>query len=305
MNISTRHSNRRKGFTLAELLVAMTITLVLVTLTITITGTAIDAWRGARTEIRAASQAKIMLDALGSDLESMILRRNNEFEWLHADSKEVDVGPEDQPSPNAGRLIFFTAAADRYNGEVGKDSIDEGGDVCAVSYQLAYTDPIFGGEDEKTSTFVMYRALLNPDETFRGLLGEDDLDEAFRSQSTGNEPVDFICENIYELTVTFVVEYVDGNDEKKTVRIPVMATAKGQDAVREFVINGTRIKANGRDSVPYKYGAVVAVDLSITVISDPGLRILKNSPFANPEAKAKFIEQNGYRYSKTVLTPRP
>ncbi|MDA7888063.1 type II secretion system GspH family protein [Akkermansiaceae bacterium] len=305
MIIFSQRSTRRKGFTLAELLVAMTITIVLVTLTITITGTAIDAWRGARTEIRAASQAKIMLDALGSDLESMILRRNNEYEWLHADSKGDDIGPEDQPSPNAGRLIFFTAAADRYNGEVGNEAVDNGGDVCAVSYQLAYTDPVFGGEDDKTSTFVMYRALLNPDETFRGLLGEVDLDEAFRSKSTGNEPVDFICENIYELTVTFVVEYIDSNDEKKTVRIPVMATTKGQNAVREFEINGTRIKANGRDSVPYKYGSVVAVDLSITVISDPGLRILKNSPFADDEAKAKFIAQNGYRYSKTVLTPQP
>ncbi|MDG1670678.1 MAG: hypothetical protein P8H96_07420, partial [Akkermansiaceae bacterium] len=180
-----------------------------------------------------------------------------------------------------------------------------GGDVCAVSYQLAYTDPIFGGDDEKTSTFVMYRALLNPDETFRGLLGEENLEVAFRSKSTGNEPVDFICENIYELTVTFVVEYIDGDNDKKTVRIPIMATAKGQNAVREFIINGTRIKANGRDSVPYKNGSVVAVDLSITVISDPGLRILKNSPFANAEAKAKFIEQNGYRYTKTVITPRP
>lgn len=305
MTVNKQRSIFRRGFTLAELLVAMTITLILVTLTITITGTAIDAWRGARTEIRAASQAKIMLNALGSDLESMIIRRNNEFEWLHADAKDTQVGPEEQPSPNAGRLIFFTQASDRYNGEVGNEAIDKGGDVCAVSYQLTYTDPIFGGEDEDTSTFVMYRSLLNPDETFRGLLGEEDLEKAYQSKSTGNEPVDFICENIYELTVTFVVEYLDENEEKKTVRIPVMATTKGPDAVREFVINGTRIKANGRDTVPYKNGSVVAVDLSITVLSDPGLRILKNSPFSNEEDKALFIAQNGYRYTKTVLTPRP
>ena len=54
MIISKQRPVLKRGFTLAELLVAMTITLILVTLTITITGTAIDAWRGARTEIRAA-----------------------------------------------------------------------------------------------------------------------------------------------------------------------------------------------------------------------------------------------------------
>ncbi|MDB4620218.1 prepilin-type N-terminal cleavage/methylation domain-containing protein, partial [Akkermansiaceae bacterium] len=55
---------QKKGFTLAELLVAMAITVVLVSLTVVITGSALDAWRGARNEIRAARQAKIMLDAL-------------------------------------------------------------------------------------------------------------------------------------------------------------------------------------------------------------------------------------------------
>ena len=56
-----------KGFTLAELMVAMSITLVLVLLTLQITGTAIDAWKAARTEIRAAGQAKVMLNAQGRD----------------------------------------------------------------------------------------------------------------------------------------------------------------------------------------------------------------------------------------------
>ncbi|MDB4127797.1 type II secretion system GspH family protein, partial [bacterium] len=78
-------AGRNKGFTLAELLVAMTITIVLVSLTVVITGSAIDAWRGARTEIRAAGQAKVMLNSLGRDLESMVYRQgNNNSQWLIA-----------------------------------------------------------------------------------------------------------------------------------------------------------------------------------------------------------------------------
>ena len=151
-----------KGFTLVELLVAMTITVVLVSLVVVITGSALDSWRGARNEIRAARQAKIMLDAMGRDLESFVVRANNNFEWLNIQADSRDIGPEGRPSPNSARLVFLTAATDRYDGNVGVAGSDEGGDISTVGYSLEFRDPIFADQNERFSNFVLYRNLVDP-----------------------------------------------------------------------------------------------------------------------------------------------
>jgi len=306
---------RAKGFTLAELLVAMTITVVLVSLTMIITGSAIDAWKGARTEIRAAGQAKVMLSALGRDLESIVIRQgNNDTQWLLASSKEDNIGPEGQPSPNAGRITFFTAAADRYDGNAGSQeklsggaanrNADKGGDVSSVSYQLDYADPVWGDQSDRFSTFVLYRKLLNPDETYAGVSSTDDLETTFDSRGGTNDLADLMCENVYEFTVSFVVAYRDNRDELTSVTIPVMSTSSGKDVVRSFAINGGGLAPNENSRSEFAGGKVTTVELGITVLSDEGVAILKKNPFKNPVDKAKFIEEQGYRYTRTVAMPQ-
>lgn len=307
---------RNNGFTLAELLVAMTITIVLVSLTVVITGSAIDAWKGARTEIRAAGQAKIMLNSIGRDLESMVFRQgNNDSQWLIASSKSEDIGPQDQPSPNAARLTFFTAASDRYNGNAGSrekiqgDSTidraaDKGGDVSAVSYQLDFADPVWGDPSDNFATFVLYRKLLDPDETYAGVTGTKDLEQTFDTRGGQNDLADLMCENVYEFTVTFVVAYRDNNGNNKTVKVPVMSTNAGKEVVKSFAINGTGLAPNENTKSEYVGGRISAVELSITVLSDEGIAILKKSPFKSPQDKNKFIEEKGFRYTRSVSIPQ-
>lgn len=306
----------KKGFTLAELLVAMTITIVLVSLTVVITGSAIDAWKGARTEIRAAGQAKIMLNSIGRDLESLVYRQGtNDSQWLIASSRNQDVGPQNEASPNAARLTFFTAAADRYNGNAGSRekiqgdaaidrTADEGGDVCAVSYQLDFADPVWGDPSEQFSTFVLYRKLLDPRETYDGVTGTKDLEQTFDTRGGANELADLMCENVYEFTVTFVVSYRDNTGNNKTVKVPVMSTNAGKEVVKSFAINGTGLAPNENTKSEYVGGRISAVELSITVLSDEGIAILKKSPFKSPIDKAKFIEEKGFRYTRSVSIPQ-
>ncbi|YCM44737.1 type II secretion system protein [Verrucomicrobiaceae bacterium 227] len=301
----SKKSRQAKGFTLAELLVAMSITIVLVTLTVIITGSAIDAWKGARTEIRAAGQAKAMLNALGRDLEALVSRTGTESEWLYASAQDQMIGPDGESSPNAARMYFFTAASDRYDGNAGDLVEDQGGDVSAVGYELAYVDPVFGDDSEQFSTFVLYRKLLDPDETFKGkLIGTSELEQDFLVQSGTNELEDFICENVYEFTVIFVIEYKDNNGEIQTVKVPVLSDPGAKDTVKTFQISGAGLEPNENRNSEYRGGRIVAVELSITVLSDEGIRILRKSPFANDDAKNKFIEKNGFRYTRSVAIPQ-
>jgi len=315
MKITFKKVSTHRGFTLAELLVAMAITLVLVSLTIVITGTAIDAWKSARTEIRAANQAKTMLNALGRDLESMVFRQgNNSNEWLVAHSDEDDIGPDSQPSPNAARLIFFTAASDRYDGNAGSNERvsgslevsgeeDAGGDVSAVSYQLDFADPVWGDQSEEFSTFVLYRKLINPDETYQGIIGAEDLEQTFDTRGGANELADLMCENVYEFTVTFTIDYRDEQGDRKTVSLPVMSSVSGSDIVKSFSIKGTGLAPNNSSRSEYSGGRVTTVDLAITVLSDEGVAILKKRSFDGND-KARFLEENAFRYTRSVSIPQ-
>jgi len=301
-----RTSRQAKGFTLAELLVAMSITIILVTLTVIITGSAIDAWKGARSEIRAAGQAKAMLNALGRDLEALVSRTGTNSEWLYASAQDEMIGPDGESSPNAARMYFFTAASDRYDGNAGDATRDEGGDISAVGYELDYLDPIFGDESEKFATFVLYRRLLDPDETFNGkLIGTSELKQDFEVQAGTNELEDFICENVYEFTVIFVIEYKDNNGAIKTVKVPVLSNPEGSiNAKKSFKITGAGLEPDENPNSEYRGGRIVSVELSITVLSDEGIRILRKSPFRIADTKNKFIEKNGYRYTRSIAIPQ-
>ncbi len=298
---NSRHQS--KGFTLAELLVAMSITLVLVSLTMIITGSAIDAWKGARTEIRAAGQAKIMLNALSRDLESMVIRSGNNYEWLLATARGEAVGPEREKSPNAVRMIFLTGASDRYNGQAGTSN-DGGGDVSSVSYELDYADPVWGDRSDEFSTFILYRKLLDPDKTFTQVVHKDDLEQAFRQGGSVNELADLMCENVYEFTTTFIIDYLDSNGDRKTTSVPVMSNITGTDVVNSFSITGNGLEPNGQPNSEFRDGKVTSIELSITVLSDEGVKILKKRQFRRAEDKASFIEENGFRYSSTVIIPQ-
>lgn len=315
MKNNLKTSNLKKAFTLVELLVAMTITLIIVSLTIIITGQAVDSWQTARVEIRAASQAKVMLNSLARDLESLVVRSgNNANQWLAATSEETNVGPDGQPSPNASRVTFYTAASDRYNGNAGSQQklnpdagnvdADQGGDVSVVSYLLDFADPVFGDQSGNFSTFVLYRKLMDPDETYASFSTSSDLEAAFDTVSGGaNELEDLMCENVYEFTMTFVVDHkdVDGNDT--ITYLPILQNGGGNTSGNSFAINGTGLSLNGNTRSVFASGRVAAIELSITVLSDAGVDILGRRQFANETQRAKFIEENGTRFSKSVLIP--
>jgi len=305
-------SIRRRGFTLIELLVAMAITTVIVAVLVSITGVALDTWQRGRAEIRASRQAKSMLDTMAKDFESLVSRRGNNFEWLYTKVESQLPGPSANTSSNSAELTFFTAATDRYEGNVGGTK-DLGGDVSCVSYQLKWQDPVEGEEDDKSATFVLYRLLVNPDETFKDLLGKDDLESAFQSKSQKVKEVEnFVCENIYQFTLTYQVEVTQagsGGGTSKT--FPVRVTLGDSGPGKELRLRGNGIETPGLSTGSIspqvtadelKAGRLIGVEIGITVLSDSAVIRLNNSNL-DQKVREKILAQESFQYSRTVELP--
>lgn len=281
---------------MVELLVSMAITILIITMIVTITSIALDAWRDSRNEIRASRQAKALLDVLSKDLESMVIRSGNNYEWFNA---KAGIPAGDIPSSSIASLIFFTAATDRYDGNIGGTE-DKGGDVSTVGYSMVIQNPITGTSGD-FNTFAMYRQLENPDVTFNSYLAKPEtpggpgLATSFGTIKTDGS--NFICENIRELSIVFLIEYVDTNGTRQQVRIPVLANGGGK-SVKEFKIMGSGLQTDVTDPV-FANGRLLSADVSISVISDHGLGILRATGDPN------LAEANSYHYSTTVRLPQP
>lgn len=302
-----RKRKRVKGFSLVELMVAMVITALIVTVLISITGVATDTWTRSRSELRASRQAKVFIDTLAKDLESMVSRRGNNFEWLYAG---VD-GGADLPtvvregtagSGDALSLTFMTAATDRYLGQVG-EAADLGGDISCVSYRLRHQNPISDGGDEETDTFVVYRLLKNPDVTFQSLLSQPDLQLAFQPFDGEIENKEnFICENLHQFEITFLVEIsedVAGTITSRTVRVPILSEGSG----KEFRLLGngidTNVEPNGVDVDVLATGRLKGVEISASVLSDAGVSRMNAADGLTEDDYAR----NVYHYSRVVEVP--
>ena len=311
-----RTSSIRRGFTLMELMVAMAITTIIVTVLVSITSIALDTWNRSRAELRASRQAKTMIDTMARDFESLVIRRGNTSEWLSALAPDNPIGGNLQ-STNASDLIFFTAATDRYDGKIGDPIADRGGDVSCVAYSLEYRDPLVTSGIGTYRTFVLNRLLINPDETFTRLLGLTDstnvaksLDSVFTAAFGPrlSDPKNFVCENVFQFSVTFHVQITDTTQTPPTlVNYPItIAQQNSGQTTKSFTIQGTGIKtelgAGKFSAAQVASGRITAMEVSVTVISDFGIDQLRNRSFTGSQ-QAEFLAKHSYEFSKLVQLP--
>ncbi len=300
---TTFASSQKRGFSLLELLVAMTVTTLIVGSLISITSIAMDTWNRSRSELRASRQAKAMVDTLARDLESLVTRRDNTLsEWLSAEAKSSGT------NTSAVNLYFYTAAADRYSGNIGGSSGNEG-DVSCVGYQLEERDPFRDGGSGAFDTFVLGRHLVNPDVTFTSLLGkpENDSDPGlnvlfqnqFGSEMTKTDA--FVCENIFQFSITFNVQtIVSGANVNQFVTI---GPASSSDKNLRITGQGITTKSAGAPdpTVPLTNGKITSIGISLSVLSDPGVEQLRRD--RSKASDAKWLAKNSYQYSKLVQLP--
>ena len=318
--MNTQRISRPRGFTLIEVMVAMTVTAMIVTILVSITAIALDTWTRSRSEVRAARQAKSLVDTMGRDLESLVNRDGTKSEWLSA-VVEPAAASGNSPgieSSNAAKLIFYTSPTDRYDGDLSNE--ESIGDVSCVGYELRYQDPIKAQGSKEIPTFVLYRLLVNPDDTFEKILAEANktasslnakFDENFQSKMDQSE--NFVCENIFQYTITFNVT-VKSESKGRTANIkniPITLSNSGAASATEFRLEAGNIET---DFVPsdmgigvdqLKAGELTSVEISLTVLTDFGVEQMRNRKFQNTTEEAQFLSKNSYQYSKLIPVPSP
>ncbi len=314
-----RISKLKRGFTLIELMVAMTVTTMIVTVLVSITAIALDTWTRSRSEVRASRQAKSMLDTLSRDLEALVNRRGANTEWLSAVVEPMAAKAEGPAidSPNAASLIFYTSPTDRYDGAVSEEEKTIG-DISCVGYQLKYQDPIQAQGAKEIPTFVLYRSLVNPDETYDKLLSKSNrtasslrsmFQEAFGSEM--DDPNNFVCENIFQFTITLNVR-VERSFARgaSTINVPITLGNQASSAT-EFRLEAGNIitdySARGSDVTDedIKSGSLTSVEVSITALTDFGVDQMRKRSFKTPSDQTEFISKNSYQYSKLVPVATP
>lgn len=316
---NSRNTSRSNGFTLIELMVAMTITTLIVTILVSITAISLDTWTRSRAEVRAARQAKSMADTMAKDFESMVSRRGTDMEWISAVVEDV-VAQGKEPaiaSTNAADLIFYTSPTDRYEGDLSADTSI--GDVSCVGYRLKYQDPIQSQGGTAIPSFVFYRLLVNPDETFEKLLGnaneaEGGLKTAFDAafSSDLDEAQNFVCENIFQFTITFnVTVSKSGTDVLPTpITVPVTLGNNGNNAADFSLVGGTIFTdysptSSSVSSDDVKNGTLTSVEISLTVLTDTGIDQMRNRRFNSATEESEFLAKNSFQYSKLVQISAP
>ena len=303
----------KSGFTLVELLVSMAITMIIVTVLVSVTSMAMDTWNRSRSELRASRQAKAMVDTMARDFEALVTRSGNTYEWLSAieEAVEDDVGG----NQNASKLVFFTAATDRYKGEIGVAGVDLGGDVSCVGYRLARKVPIGGDSDEILKTFVLNRLLVDPKETFDTLLCQSDIGSKFLpSAALGvrlSEQENFVCENVFQFTVTFHVQVTVTDTAIPPVTVIRNVPVTLGEGTTKFQIHGNGNITDYVDpdtaapdlALLIPSGRVSAIEISLSVLSDAGIKQWSAMRSKSKDKIAEWLAKNSNQYSKVVKSP--
>lgn len=294
-----------KGFTLIELLVSMTITLIIVGLLMGMTKMAVSAWQKTSAKARSSRLAQEVFDSVAKDLEGIVIRTGNSYEWLliqESDNTGTENGPNaSKELSNPIEISFFSAVTDRYNGQINVDGVDLGGDISMVRYRLIHQDQIEAAGSKPV--FSLYRERINPDVAFTDLLAKTSLD-GIKATDDIVDRENFLAENIYDFTLSFNFEYTLASGAKGYHR----AVIQSNGASKSLSIKGNAITIDG-NPITLPAGAssprLAGADVSILVLSDGGMNGLKNKNITTSAQLSDYLKQHGHHYSKSVILPQP
>lgn len=250
---------RQQGFTLVEVMVSSLLTLMVMGMLFGVLMGTIDAWEGGTSRLRSAGDARLALDILKTDLESMVVRQTQyNQEWLVSEPVLVE-------GLQSTRLLFFAPAMDRKQ--------DDPGDIVAISYQTALQDPISPGSNFEP-IFGLYKGMTDTLVAFNFALGITDLKTFWDNSSNPLQfswgetmtPVElaldtrgFLAPNVVRFELSWWIRDLQNPSDPLTRFGPEREIRLSN----ELYVDG--------NPTPLK-GKIEAVEVNLTSISDEGMR---------------------------------
>ncbi len=281
----------KRGFTLIEIMVATVIMIILTGLVIQITSEVLKVWNRSTGKLSANAQARIAMDLLTQDLETAVFGNEN-MQWLRAEQDTL-VGPADSQTATVA-MRLFSPALDRPSGP------NDAGDICAIAYKLDYRNPVTGSaaaDDPDDRLFILYRLVVDPEETFTNLMGAAQLPDheasTWGTQSiVGTSGANYLVSNIVQFHVDFYVE--DDGDNGTPTKVSGNTILGGTDST---VGAGAIVPAGLHFKKPLAYA-----EITLTVISDEGAQLLQNVSRINQDVDS-IIREHGEVFTRRVNFP--
>lgn len=297
MRQSIRSSSKR-AFTLIEIMVATAIMIIMVGLVIQITGDVLKVWNRSVDKLSSNAQARIAMELLTNDIETAVLR-NNGLRWLES-TQETVPNPLDSTSLQTTRLHLFAPAIDRPQTDDSNQPI--GGDLCAISYELVYQDPVTGSNDPLDNIFALHRRVIDSRTTFEDLMG-DPVQNTFPWASATVSPTsghvaayplasdatNFLASNIIDFRVDFY--YIDATDTAVNAMPPTPPS--------ELRYGGTSSNIGPGSALNFP---IAYAEIQLRVLADEAMELLRSGQIAQSgQNEQDYIETNSEIYKRRVF----
>ncbi len=269
MATSYKSFRKKSGFTLMELMLATIIMVVAIGMIVSITKSVLDLWQGSVGKIENNMYARA-LDRISQDLEMAIIRKDG-YEWIRC-QRQPNIGRGKFSVSNSNWLMFFSPVFDRDRSLPG--------DICAVSYKLAFKDP----EGKGNLIFGLYRKVLDAKTTYNDVMGKTNLSGYWGGK--GENSSDFFVPNVVDLRFKFYYEQKSGNTGKTDIK----STKLGE----------TYSYLYDADS---KMLSPVSIEIVMTVINSEGWRIIRDPQSAearNFKNMEEVIQRYGEIYTRRI-----
>ncbi|QQL44295.1 PulJ/GspJ family protein [Sulfuriroseicoccus oceanibius] len=280
----------RRGFSLIELLISMTITSVILLVMLSLTATVADTWRKSRNKLFSNATARGAFERIATDLDSAyFVSRLENAEWFRVlpDKSGLANGVV-ASGEDPTWLMFFTSPTDR--------SSDAPGDVVTMSYRLVEQDPV--EENGDFPLYSLYRAFpvdyANIDNaakvTFDEVLGKPDLTAYWKSgagEAFSRDSAYLLATNVVDFQVVPMLRDATGKLVKVAPGTEVSVTSEG------VVANGVNLSANGVGALLY------GVEVNLTVLDEGAIERVRDGTYEGTEPE-EFLQKRSRTYSRFI-----
>lgn len=260
----------KPGFTLVELLVAMSVGALVLVAMAQVISQSLTLTKRANTTLLAGNAASAAIDLLAADLDSLAVTSGSHTVL------QADKGAVGSALPDVARLMMLTLPGSD-NG-----APSDRGQVRAVSYRLLFQDPITPGGSRPV--YGIYRTMIAPQQTFDAFIGVEDLGDAFDAVPTTLD--DYLVGNVVDFQVRL---YAAGSSSALN-----STTANGSDAL-PIRINGPSVLIN---NAPHTGATPEWLEITLVILQDRDNAVarIRDGTLSLDDA----IRQYGVRLSRKV-----